>query len=109
MNLLVIRLSAWTNFKYDKTKYFFYKDGYLYFPNISWKLVSITGYFKNNINSYNNCEGDNLDPKDCSLLDSEWRVPLHLQSMVIDSVLKELTSTFLQIPSQETQIDKQWL
>jgi hypothetical protein len=107
-----IKMSEWTrkldnpNFKYDKTKYYFYKDGYLYFPNITWKLVTITGYFKDDITKYNLCD-ETSQTLNCSILDTEWRVPLHLQSMIIDSVLKELTATYLQIPSQETKIDKQ--
>lgn len=107
-----IKLSEWTrklenaNFKYDKTLYYFYRDGYLYFPNMQWKLVSITGFFKENIAKYNDCEDDS-DVKCMSFLDTEWRVPPHLQHFVIDATLKELTSTFMAVnPAQETNINK---
>lgn len=107
-----IKMSEWTrkldnvNFKYDKTQYYFYKNGYLYFPNADWEMVSITGYFKEDIKKYNTCSGQEEECVD--FLDTEWRVPNHLQSTIIDSVLKELSTTFAQVPpALETKIDKQ--
>ena len=65
---------------------------------------------KEDIDKYNLCD-KNFDYThvECkSFLENVWRVPSHLQSMVIDTVLKELTSTFLQIQqSGETTINKQ--
>jgi hypothetical protein len=31
--------------KYDKEKYYFYQNGYLYFPNLDWDAVMVQAYF----------------------------------------------------------------
>ncbi len=38
-----------TSFKYNKTKYFWYLDGYLYLPNIDWDAIQIEGVFDDEI------------------------------------------------------------
>jgi hypothetical protein len=109
-----IKMSEWTrkletpSFKYDKTLYYFYRNGYLYFPNCKWKLVSITGFFKKDISHLNKCEdsSDESNSSCVSFLEREWRVPGHLQSVIIDSVINELLSSFAKIPSEETEINK---
>lgn len=37
------QLSLSKNFKYNKTKYYWYLNDYLYFPNITWESVKIVG------------------------------------------------------------------
>jgi hypothetical protein len=90
--------------KYDKNFYYFYKNGFLYFPNIKWKLVSITGYFKDSIKKYNTCNGKKDDVCE-SLFESEWRIPSHLIARVVEVCLKELSSTYMQT-KEDSQIDK---
>jgi len=46
------------SFKYNKTKYFWFLNGYLYFPNIDWDAVLIEGVFEDDITKWN------CDPKD---------------------------------------------
>lgn len=94
--------------KYDKNFYYFYRNGYLYFPNIKWKLISITGYFQDNINKYNVCDNNISDNKCESLFTSEWRIPSHLIARVVDACLKELSSVYLQL-KEDNQIDKNTL
>ena len=110
-DITVIKMSQWlrklenANFKYDKTFYVFYRNGYLYFPNIKWKLITITGYFKEDITKYNTCEED--VNKCLPIPEQEWRVPQYLQSRVIDFTIRELLQTFAQAnPDQEVQINK---
>ncbi len=40
-----VSMSKSTSFKYNHVKYYWYKNGYLYFPNIDWDAVSIEGMF----------------------------------------------------------------
>lgn len=40
------RMTRTTNFKYNKNKYYWYIDGYLYFPNLEWESVLIEGLFE---------------------------------------------------------------
>lgn len=44
-----------TGFKYNKQKYFWYLDEYLYFPNVDWDAVKIEGVFTEDISTI----GDN--------------------------------------------------
>ena len=40
-----------TGFKYNKQKYFWYLDGYMYFPNLDWDAVKIEGVFDEDIST----------------------------------------------------------
>ena len=111
-DLQPIKMSEWTrkldnpNSKYDKTYYYFYKDGYLYFPNCSWKLISVTAYFKDDIDNINLCDKD-AEPICTSIVDMQWRVPQHLQAAVIEATIQELMRTYAQInPGPEVNINK---
>ena len=44
-----LTISSLLTFKYNKTKYFWYLDGYLYFPNLPWEAVMIEGIFEDDI------------------------------------------------------------
>lgn len=88
--------------KYDRKKYFFYKDGYFYFPNINWKLVSITAYFKDDISYLNLCE---KQTKCKDLFGTSCRIPSYLEGRVVDACIKELSETIMRV-QPDTQIDK---
>lgn len=44
-----IHLSNSTNFKYNKTKYYWFKNGYLYFPNMDYEAVSVEGLWEDKL------------------------------------------------------------
>lgn len=89
--------------RYDKTPYFFYNNGYLYFPMSTIRKVMIKGYFTDEI--VNDCE-DCTDEEPClSMLDSPVRIPKYLLGELMDFVLKEISGITLQI-EQDEQIDK---
>ena len=46
-----------TTFKYNNNAYYWYSDGYLYFPNILWESVRVEGLWDESI-SYLKCDGD---------------------------------------------------
>jgi hypothetical protein len=84
------------------SKFFFYKDGYLYgdLP----KKINIVGLYERNIDKFNTCS-ECPEVKECKrFLDEEWYVPDYLEAQIIDFTVKEL-SLQLQIPAQE-KIDK---
>jgi hypothetical protein len=99
--------------KMDKTPYYFAKNGYLYFPNLEYELVSVTGYFKDDIAKFNVCDDESLDPDSdaCkSALNAEWRIPGYLESRMMDYVIKEISATFMQsMQSGEEDINKNHL
>lgn len=82
-----------TNFRYNKTLYYWYLDGYLYFPNILWDAVRIEAIWDDNI-EYMKCDGDV-----CSLRqDQPTHVPDYLFAEIEQQVLSQFYMT-LQIPA----------
>lgn len=96
-----------TNFqKYNKDKYYFYSDGYLYFPNLSWKKIQIEAYFEDHLEKMtNDCECDKSE--DCeTMLDKPFRVPEKILAVVVDNVNKEILQYFQRIQPDDTDYNK---
>lgn len=93
------QMSKQKTFKYNTRKYYWYLDGYLYFPNLNWDAVRIEGVFEGDVSKYN------CDPSDlCKFVqEEEIRVPEFLLAEVEQLVSKDL-SLLLQIP-QDTDSD----
>ncbi len=84
-----------TNFKYNNTKYYWFIDGYLYFPNIEWDAVRIEAIWDDDI-SYFQCDTD--DAK-CTIRQLQsTSIPDYLFADIEQMVLKEL-GFMLQVPS----------
>ena len=69
-----ISMSKTTTFKYNNTKYYWFLDGYLYFPNVDWDAIKLEGVFEGDTSKWTCDEED-----DC--------VPRYLQSMYIPEFL----------------------
>jgi len=63
-----------TSFKYNKTKYFWWLNDYIYVPNVEWDAIKIEGVFEGDISKWN-CDPDD----DCT--------PRYLQNMYIPEFL----------------------
>lgn len=76
-----------TNYKYNKTQYYWYLDGYLYFPNIEWEAVRIEAIWDDNI-QYLKCteEAEKCDIRQ----DQETHIPDYLFAEIEQMVLQEL-------------------
>jgi hypothetical protein len=88
------------NSKYNKTKYFWYLNDYLYFPNLEWDAVKIEGLFEDDISKWT-CEQDSCVQRQ----DMSFNVPDYLWGEIEAQVFKDL-STALQIPP-DSDNDKQ--
>jgi hypothetical protein len=89
-----ISISNSPSFKYNKTKYYWYLNDYLYFPDLEWDAVRIEGIFEDDITSYN-CDTCN----ECiSRQDQTFNVPDYLHGEIESNVLKDLGLT-MQVPS----------
>jgi hypothetical protein len=95
-----LSLSKSKNFKYNKSKYFWYLDDYLYFPNTEWDAVRIEGIFEEDISMYT-CEADSCLQK----TDLLFNVPDYLFGELEAAVLKDIIAMY-QIPSDASP-DKQ--
>jgi hypothetical protein len=88
------------NAKYNKTKYFWYLNEYLYFPNIEWSAVRIEGIFEDDISRWT-CEEDSCKIRQ----EDSFNVPDYLLGELEAQVIKDLTVMY-QIPT-DLQNDKQ--
>jgi len=96
-----VSASASTKFKYNKTKYYWYLNDYLYFPNLDWDAIKIEGIFEDDITKLNCDTIDNCVPRQEQL----FNVPDYLHGEIESNVIKDFGIT-LQIPSDLTP-DKQ--
>jgi hypothetical protein len=79
-------MSKTTTFKYNKNKYYWYIDGYLYFPDLQWDSILIDGFFIGDTSGYTCDDVDN-----CILRqDQKLRIPEFLLAEIEQMVLKEL-------------------
>jgi hypothetical protein len=93
------QMSRQKTFKYNKKKYYWFLNGYLYFPNLEWDAIRIEGVFEGDISQYNCTTSDNC----VSVQNKTINVPEFLFSEIEQLVLRDL-GVMLQIP-QDTQQD----
>jgi hypothetical protein len=89
--------------KYDQSSYFFYNNGYLYFPKSTIRRVMVKGYFVDEI--VNDCEPCPTEEACVSYLDSPIRIPKYIVGELLQFVLNEFAALTLKIQSDE-QVDK---
>lgn len=93
-----------TNTKYNKTVYYYWSEGYLYFPNLEWKKIQVEALFEEDIDRYNEC-CIKVDP--CkTMLDSIFRIPKELVQVCVDNVNKEMMNIYDRIQPDENNINK---
>jgi len=88
------------NYKYNKTKYYWFLNDYLYFPNLEWDAVRIEGIFEDDISAYT-CAEDSCIVKQ----EQSFNVPDYLLGELESQVMKDMMGMF-QIPADPTN-DKQ--
>lgn len=78
-----------TTFKYNKNKYFWYLNGYLYFPNIEWDAVRVEGVWEDDISGIA-CDGSD-NTTGCALMqDQQTNIPEDLFAEIEQQVRAEL-------------------
>ena len=88
------------NYKYNKTKYYWFLNDYIYFPNLEWDAVRIEGIFEDDISKWT-CEED-----ECIIRqDQSFNVPDYLLAELEGHVLNDIVGSY-QIPSDAPN-DKQ--
>jgi len=88
------------NYRFNKTKYYWFLNDYLYFPNLEWEAVRIEGIFEDDISKYT-CDEDNCIVKQ----EQSFNVPDYLLGELEGQVMKDMMGLF-QIPADPTA-DKQ--
>jgi len=82
------------DFKYNKSKYYFIRDNYMYFPTTQWRKINMLIYCDTDVSKYNKCS---CKPEEgcIKMQDRVWRVPDKLQARVIDAVIGEFGKTYM--------------
>jgi hypothetical protein len=93
------QMSRQKTFKYNKKKYYWFLNGYLYFPNLEWDAIRLEGVFEGDISQYN------CDPNDnCEYIQNKTiNIPEYLFTEIEQMVMRDL-GVLLQIP-QDIQHD----
>lgn len=101
--------NPWLN-KNKKNSFFFFNDGYLYFPNGTWKMVEIEAMFKEDISDINLCDNPSTCEDETKLcrrfLDTNFIIPEYLEAQMYDSVIKDLANTYKRLPEKSVEINK---
>jgi hypothetical protein len=93
------QMSRQKTFKYNKKKYYWYLNGYLYFPNLEWDAIRLEGVFEGDISQYNCDPADNCE----YIQDKTINIPEYLFTEIEQLVMRDL-GVLLQIP-QDIQHD----
>jgi len=84
-----------SGFKYNKAKYFWLMDGYMYIPDVEWEGIRIEAIFDESVDDLT-CSNE---PGDCSLAqDRAIGIPEYLFAEIEQMVLQEILTSG-QIPS----------
>jgi hypothetical protein len=86
-----------TSFKYNKTKYFWWLNDYMYMPNVEWDAIKIEGVFDDNIAIWN------CDPKDKCIPRYKHKIfiPEFLFAEVEQQVITQLMNA-MKIPAEDS-------
>jgi hypothetical protein len=86
-----VSMTKTTTWKYNRSIYFWYLEGYLYFPNLDWDAVRMEAVFEGPL--------DTCDTDPCLIKqDQQLAIPEYLFAEVEQFVVKELTMA-IQVPS----------
>jgi hypothetical protein len=86
-----------TSFKYNKNKYFWWINGYIYMPNVEWDAIKLEGLFEGDISFWNCDEEDNCKPR----YTQQFFVPEFLFAEIETQVIGQMSAT-LQIPPEDS-------
>jgi len=95
-------LSKTSGYKYNRQRYYWYLNGYLYFPNVVWQAVSVEGIFEQDLTGFTCTE----DPGCIKRQDQQLIVPDYLFTEIEAQVLNDLKYT-MSVPNDTAEDDKQ--
>ena len=87
-----LAMSRSKNFKFNNTKYYWYLNDYIYFPNLEWEAVRIEGIFEDDISDFT-CEEDSCRVRS----DQSFNVPDYLLGELESKVFQDLAG-MMQLP-----------
>lgn len=101
--------NPWIN-QEKKNQYFFFNDGYLYFPGGNWKKIEVKAMFKLELNLNDLCtetpDCDDPAKKCIRFLDTRFIIPTFLEAQMFDAVIRDLSNTYKRLPEKSNEINK---
>ena len=94
-------MSKTTSFKYNKTKYFWFLNDYIYLPNVYWDAIKLEGVFEEDISKFTCDDEDNCVPR----YKQQINIPEFLYAEIEQQVLTVLLQR-LQIPPEDSDNKK---
>lgn len=97
------RKNPWGSGGAMKDVYYFYNDGYLYFPMSTWRKVKIRAYFQEDVSDLNLCDNcGNTPSTECRrYMDNQFFLPPDLWKYVSERVNQELLTIYKRIVPDE--------
>jgi hypothetical protein len=88
-----IAISKSKNFRFNKARYYWYLDDYIYFPDLEWDAVRIEGIFEDDISQWT-CEEDSCITRS----EQSFNIPDYLLGEIESQVFKDLSGV-VQMPT----------
>lgn len=96
------KMARQANFRYNYAHYYWYSDGYLFFPNVDWAAVMLEGVFEFNV-AHRNYDGNQ---KDCL---PRQQSPLAIPEFLLTEIKQQIRADLglsAQLPSDPGQDNK---
>lgn len=90
-------LTKTTSFRYNKRKYFWYLNGYLYLPDLEWDAIRLEGVFDDDISDWLCETRDKCTPR----YEQELNLPEALLAEIEQQVLAVMLNT-VKIPAEDS-------
>ena len=86
-----------TSHKYNKTKYYWWLNDYIYIPNLEWDAIKIEGVFEGDISKWNCDVEDDCTPRYLQ----QMYIPEYLFSDIETQVMNQLLNT-MKVPQEDS-------
>ena len=90
-------MSKTTTFKYNNSKYYWFLDGYIYLPNVSWDAIKLEGVFEEDISKWTCDTEDDCKPRYLQNL----YIPEFLFAEIETQIFQTLINT-MKIPAEDS-------
>lgn len=90
-------LTKTTSFRYNNQKYFWYLNGYLYFPDLEWDAIKLEGVFDDDISDWLCDSKDKCTPR----YEHDLNIPEALLAEIEQQVLGVMANA-LRIPAEDS-------
>ena len=94
-------MSKTTSFRYNKTKYFWFLNDYIYLPNVYWDAIKLEGVFEEDVSSFSCDDNDDCVPR----YEQQINIPEFLYAEIEQQVLTVMLQR-MQIPPEDSDNKK---